>query len=106
MTIDQINYINLTPHVINEATSGLSFMPEPVPARVSVQYEEVYSGVIPLYKTVYGEVVGLPPQIENTKYIVSLLVCQASKRNDLVSPGELIRDDYGNPIGCKGFIVK
>jgi hypothetical protein len=24
-------------------------------------------------------------------------------RKDVVSPGELIRDAKGNPVGCKGF---
>tara|TARA_Y100000593_G_C4311522_1_gene338613 strand:+ start:127 stop:504 length:378 start_codon:yes stop_codon:yes gene_type:complete len=36
--------------------------------------------------------------------IVSAMVAQATKRLDVVSPGQLIRDDKGRPIGCEGLI--
>jgi len=45
-------------------------------------------------------------QPESTMYIVSALVRLALPgRDDLASPGELIRDDKGQPIGCKGLVI-
>jgi hypothetical protein len=88
---------------------------------------------VPVFVETYGEVEGLPdappmcPYCESANcvalqgesvcgpvpedervpepetLIVSLLVKTTVKRQDLVSPGELIRDEQGRPIGCKGL---
>ena len=59
---------------------------------------------IPLFMTSFGEASGLPESDPNIIFIVSLLVRQAvPERQDLYSPGELLRDDSGQPIGCIGL---
>ncbi len=100
-----MNFINLTPHRINETTTGKSFDPSGDVARVACNMTENGSiEDIPVFVAVYGEVEGLPSPVENTTYIVSGLVQSAVKdRSDVVSPGELVRDEAGKPIGCRGF---
>ena len=100
-----MNFINLTPHVINEVVSGESFPPSGIIARVSsdsIQTDTIQG--IPMFRTSFGETVNLPDEVEDTLYIVSGMVLDANKnRYDLVAAGELVRDLKGNPIGCKGF---
>jgi len=102
--------INLTPHNIFEVESGINFPDSGKVARISSTssleyYIEQDSGLIPVYKTNFGEVQGLPETPTNgTFYIVSGIVLSAMpNRWDLLAPGELVRDSAGNPIGCKGF---
>lgn len=105
-------FVNLTPHAINvfnqDGTSQvLVIEPSGIIARVATKTEffSEESGV-PLLVTGYGEVQDLPPMEDGTIYVVSLLVRQAvPDRTDLASPGELLRDSEGKPIGCKGLSV-
>ena len=104
----EITFINLTPHVITEVITNLILQSEGV-ARVATTSEVVatYNG-IDIFNTVYGELQGLPKPKTNTLYIVSGLVLDAAKRlgrDDCIAPGELVRDDKGQPIGCKGFRI-
>lgn len=108
-----MNYINLTPHVLNihHATGGvITVAPSGEVARVATLSEAQPSlgidGVsIPVVKTTFGEVTGLPDPREGIVYIVSRLVLEAVKdaRPDVFAPGELVRDADGRPIGCKGL---
>ena len=70
-------------------------------------YETPYGPLaddVPIYRTEYGAVSGLPEPKKGVGYIVSLLVAQAlPERSDLFSPGELVRDDQGRPIACRGL---
>jgi hypothetical protein len=51
-----------------------------------------------------GEVTGLPEQKDKQFIIVSLMVAQAlPEREDLLIPGELVRDNTGKIIGCKNL---
>ena len=57
-----------------------------------------------LYHTTTGEVVGLPDEQEGVLLIVPLMVRLARPdRLDLASPGALIRNEDGQPIGCDGL---
>ena len=59
---------------------------------------------IPVFVGTYGAVTGLPAQALGTIYIVSAMVRQAvPTRRDVLSPGELIRDAAGHPLGCRGL---
>ena len=83
---------------------------------------------VSLYRTAYGElqtvdnatkavVGGLPPFVKGTTYVVSGLVLEAlgwltaangdaaSGRSDFVAPGELVRNEAGQPVGCNGLRV-
>ena len=101
--------INLTPHAINEVTTGQTFEPSGTIARLDSTSELVGTiNGIPLYDKLYGEIKNLPPEQPNTYYIVSGVMLDAGTaqgRKDLLAPGELVRDTLGRVIGCKGFSV-
>ena len=57
-----------------------------------------------MYRTVYGEVEGLPEAQDDVVIIVSMAVRQAlPNRKDLASPGSLRKDEAGQPTGCYGL---
>ena len=102
-------FVNLTPHALNiHATTGkiLTIPPSGVVARVSTTSKvvEVIEGV-EVSEVVFGEVIDLPEPTESTLFIVSGLVLSALQgaRQDVMAPGELVRDEAGRPIGCKGL---
>jgi len=116
--------VNLTPHQINIYVAGLGGnellleVESTGVARCKVERKQTGSitvangqetmdcngleGIV-LYNTQFGEVTGLPESQKNTIYVVSMLVAQAAKRSDVYSPGELLRDASGKPIGCLGL---
>lgn len=104
--VPAMKIVNLTPHDINVVLpDGVRTYPRSGKvARCSVNSALVgeIDGV-PIFKTVMGEVVDLPEKEEGTTLIVSVLVKEKVKRDDLVSPSSLVRDDKGNVIGCRGF---
>lgn len=69
-----------------------------------------FSGVIiPVTTTTYGEVMTadgspVPAPQNGVIYVVSALVrLAAPDRVDFMSPGQLVRDTAGQPIGCQGL---
>jgi hypothetical protein len=100
---------NLTPHAINIITPAgtVTVAPSGTVARcsqTSTPAGEVNG--IALSRTTFGKVIDLPEPVEGTLLIVSALVRAAlPARTDLASPGDLVRDAAGNPVGCKGLIV-
>jgi hypothetical protein len=103
-----MKFNNLTPHTINILNEEKQLIKTIEPnglARCQVSKEQVSSyDNIPFYQTTFGEVEGLPVKEDNVINIVSLVVRQACPtRADLYSPGELVRDDSGQPIGCIGL---
>lgn len=103
------NIVNLTPYALNiydeKRLLVATLPPERVPARVTVNREQTGRVLgIPLYQTVYGKVENLPETVPNTIYVVSFMVSNAvPERLDVLSPGELLRDENGQPIGCIGL---
>ena len=102
---------NFTPHnvviVINEETKivipsdGIARVTETKTPSTSIDVDGV---VIETFVSAFGEVENLPPQEEGIMIIVSALVASAAKgRDDLLVPGELVRDDGGNIVGCKSL---
>ena len=94
---------NLTPHAI--VVGSRSFPPSGTLARVAmvITPQGEIDGV-PLFKTAFGRVEGLPPMEAGRYYLVSALVASAaSDRDDLLSPSGLVRDGEGKVIGCEGF---
>ena len=99
-------FVNLTPHQIDEQTTGLS-IPSTGIARIKMQSRviDTVEGV-PLYHSYYvGNLEGLPEPVEGVIYIVSALALNAvpADRTDVVAPGDAVRDEAGRVIGCKGF---
>lgn len=100
-----MKFINLTSHTINEVSTGKIFPTSGRVARVKSSTQKVQEHVgIPLFKSEFGEIEGLPDPQPNTMYIVSALALKAIfDRTDVVAPGNLQRDENGQPIGCFGF---
>lgn len=100
--------VNLTPHTINETTTGQNFAPSGIVARAKQStYEVANHAGIPVFSTTFGAIQGLPEPEEGTIYIVSSLALTAipKTRTDIVAPGNLQRDQDGKPIGCCGFRI-
>ena len=109
-----MNIINLTAHTINvvNGESNIAYPSEGLARVKTVEKEIEKINGIPVVKTVYTDVEGLPEPEENTVYLVSTLVLQALKANginrtDCLAPNTglsgAIRDDQGRIIGVKGF---
>ena len=108
-----MKFINLTPHeirVVRPDGGTAVFPPSGQVARCtekSVQRAEVsHQGVtIPLVGKEFGEGVGLPDPEEDSLLIVSALVRTAAPgRSDLVTFGDLVRNEAGQPIGCSSLV--
>lgn len=101
---------NLTPHKITILNSDGSLVvceiePSGIIARVDSKKEaiDIEDGII-FWQATFGEVKDLPEFQQDTYLIVSRLVANAvPERQDVWSPGELVRDDQGRPIGCLGL---
>lgn len=81
--------INLTPHVINiENANGelIAVQPEEKPARIASTQETVVQDDLKFNRTIFGDVENLPDSVDGVIYIVSMVVAQAVKRGDVVSP--------------------
>lgn len=110
-----MKFINLTPHTVTLNASDFypvhSFAPSGKVARVEMKFYETHCNLglgISLRKSIAGDVIDLPDEVKDseTYYIVSAQVRLAlPDRKDLVSPGDLIRDENGNVVGCKFFII-
>lgn len=106
--------INLTPHDVtifddDGKTKLATIPPSGDVARVSMTRQQTgvvkFSGmIVPVFVSTAGEVTGLPDAQDGAIFLVSALVRLALKdRRDVFSPGELIRDDNGQPVGCRGL---
>jgi len=103
--------VNLTPHALNLVTDSgtVTIPPSGTVARVSVTRESAgtvtIDGVtVPLSRTKYGAVEGLPAPEPNTLFVVSAVVAAAARdRTDLVVPDDLVRDDQGRVVGARGL---
>ena len=106
------NIINLTPHAISiiTPTGSLVVSPSGETARVSQSETprptvECDGMAVPIAARETGEVVGLPEPRTGFIYIVSGMVAASARRADVFSPGPLVRDESGRPIGCRGLFA-
>lgn len=102
--------VNATPHAVtlmNAENQVLQvFQPSGICPRCSVSREVIGDiNGIPVNKSVFGEVVGLPEYQEDTIYIVSRVVAEAAKRPDLYVVDDAVRDSEGRIIGCRALAV-
>lgn len=101
--------MNLTPHAITFVSEDgnilLKVEPSGQLARVAANTETVGECCgIPVTKTVYGTVEGLPEAQDGTVYVVSSLVAgRVPDRDDVFIPNESVRDDQGRIIGCRSL---
>jgi hypothetical protein len=106
-------FVNLTPHALNVLRIDGTTVDLPPSGEVArVGTSRVQTGEaegIGLFTTTFGAVTGLPPggaAPPGTGYIVSGIVAghpSVRDRVDVFSPGELVRDAAGQPIGCRGL---
>ena len=104
---------NRTPHEVRiyadpQDTSPLAVVP-PCGEVARIKMQTTLKGVVhhvPLFHTQPGAITGLPEPDGETGYLVSMQVrLAAPERADLFSPGELIRDKNGQPLGCVGLVA-
>lgn len=101
---------NLTPHVLNVYTTNnevIDIAPDGVVPRCR-QYEEPVFWIdgIQITRQTYGEVENLPEKEDGVLLVVSRLVAAACPdRKDLLIPGPLVRNEQGQPVGCKGLSI-
>lgn len=108
-----LEVINMTPHALNvHGVNGevTTIAPSGAVARVNTAREQVgvmsvNGAEVAVFATTFGEVEGLPDPEPGKVFIVSALVLSAlnGARADVVAPGELVRDNEGRVIGCRGF---
>jgi len=103
--------VNLTPHEIRVVKDDCEVIIPPSGGVARVKTEQVEVGSIdgiPVVKTEFGEVEGLPDPEPNTIYIVSSIVAQAvaGEREDVVAPDTgptAIRDENGRIVAVRRF---
>ena len=102
--------LNWTPHDVHIVdNTGKPYRTYPRTGNtVRLKMDTVSDGYLPdgtpLKRVVFGEPEGLPNYQEHTYYIVSQLVKSAlPDRPDLLVPGDIVRDENGNIIGCRSF---
>ena len=64
--------------------------------------------LIPTIKKRYGKIVNLPRRKKDTKFLVSLHVALAAwneGRDDVITMGNIIRDEKKRILGCRSFSV-
>lgn len=101
---------NLTPHrltIHRPAGDLVTLDPSGIVPRVEVTRQPAGEiGGIALHRSLTGSVTGLPDAEPGVVLIVSALVRLAlPARTDLASPGQLIRDNNGQPVGCDGLYI-
>ncbi len=99
--------INLTPHELNiydDKALVMAIPPSGRIARIGIEKDliDTING-IPVFQSKAGEPEGLPDQAENTIFVVSGIFRSVCPRQDLYQPGELLRNESGQPIGCIGL---
>lgn len=104
--------VNLTPHevkVLDDDDNVIATFPSVGVARArqhDVPAGEIES--IPVVKTEFGEVLGLPEPTEGTVFIVSRITVEAAQvqgrsTDDLLTTSGAVRDDQGRIVGCRAF---
>ena len=104
--------VNLTPHEVKIVDGGnnvVAVFPSDGVARVSqcdVLVDEINS--IPVVKTEFGEVLGLPEPAEDTVFIVSRITVEVARArglntDDLLITSGAVRDDQGRIVGCRAL---
>jgi len=104
---------NLTPHEVTlhaDVGSGtVTIAPEGnYPRRSLVRtilgHIVIDDVALPVVRTTIGDVEGLPEAKPGVLLLVSALIAEGCpERDDLISPGALIRDDAGKVIGAVGI---
>lgn len=107
-----VNLVNLTPHAITlMPADGQSVTIPPSGAVARCAVRRVQIGMVrtpdgpgvPINRTEFGAVEGLPAPAPDTIYIVSAIVAQAAHRDDVVIVDEVVRDSEGRIVGARAL---
>lgn len=102
-----MNIVNLTPHALNIHSSNGAVREVPASGTVARVATRRVPGPcvdgIDTFSVEFGEVEGLPAPAADTVYVVSGMVAARINRADVFAPGELVRDEKGQPCGCRGL---
>ena len=101
---------NCTPHILNIiGTDGIEIVLPPSGLVPRLSVDRVHSGEfagVTLWRPTLSVTTALPEPVEGTIFVVSAIVAEANpSRKDLASPGEVIRNEQGQPIGCRGLSI-
>lgn len=105
-----MKFLNYTPHIINVTDAAgnlLQSFPSVGVARVPVVNSHVGSigGIEIFVSEPKVGMASIPEPQDGVAFIVSTIVRTAfPDRMDLFSPGDLIRDIKGQPVGCRGLV--
>ena len=106
--------INLCPHditIVDSEGNVVLVLPyeEGRVARVAVTeipVENTLGHPFPVVHREWGQVTGLPDPQPGVAFVVSAAVVSACPgRKDIYSPGQLIRDEHGQPTQCVGLVA-
>ena len=104
--------VNLTPHALNflDAENHVALnVPSSGVARAAQRREnigwvELDGMTLPVTRSVFGAVEGLPAPEAGTIYVVSAITAQAvPKREDVFIVDDSVRDENGRIIGVRGL---
>ncbi len=103
--------VNCTPHsltILDEDGQKVYILPPSgTVARVAVTRTQAFTlHGVPVYRAVTGPLVDVPDPAPDVYYVCSLVAAQAAwaaGRDDVLAPGELIRNAEGQPIGSLGL---
>lgn len=106
-----MTFINLTPHTINLVTdAGVKVIPASGTIARVEQTNTLVKEVdgIPVVQSHWGALLDLPDPKEGTIYIVSAMVANAAKAKgrvqDVVCPGDFVRNDAGQILGARNLM--
>lgn len=104
-----VEIINLTPRNVTLLLEKetITVIASGKTARAAVKRDPIgtLNGNIPVHRVSFGAPVDLPDAESGKAYIVSEITARsAPDRHDLYCPDELVRDDEGYIIGCKGLM--
>lgn len=106
----EIDIRNLTPHVLNIVCDD-GFVAEVETsgtiARCDTSEEAVETVLfrghpLTIKKSLFGDANGVPAPEADIINVASMVVAKAVSREDVTSPGTLIREN-GQPVGCQGL---
>lgn len=104
--------VNLTPHALNfldaenrvVLTVPSSGVARAAQRRETIGWVELDGVTLPVTRSAFGAVEGLPAQEADTIYIVSAITAQAvPERGDVFIVDDSVRDENGRIIGVRGL---
>lgn len=104
--------VNLTPHPINFLDAGnrailtvpSSGVARAAQSRETIGWVELDGMTLPVTRSKFGAVEGLPAEQDDVIYVVSALTAQAvPEREDVFIVDDSVRDENGRIIGVRGL---